>query len=163
MFHFVSLTSNSTLFIDLNDGKQYLILSKIIFSYVSTLIGVFIRVLIDTTFNQVPSLINPTEIQNMQIHTNACTCTNRKKWKCQQASLKSSPSHDLLCHNFPLFWIQFKGSPYWIQSYSFFQVQQFPSVNLFPWVLGIYEQGFFYLPPFPISFFSQKCSFLPFN
>jgi len=61
----------------LNDGKQYLILSKIIFSYVSTLIGVFIRVLIDTTFNQVPSLINPTEIQNMQIHTHACTCTNK--------------------------------------------------------------------------------------
>ena len=73
-------------YIDLDDGKQYLILSKIIFSYVSTLIGVFIRVLIDTTFNQVPSLINPTEIQNMQIHTHACTCTNRKKWKCQQTS-----------------------------------------------------------------------------
>ena len=74
-------------YIDLNDGKQYLILSKIIFSYVSTLIGVFIRVLIDTTFNQIPSLINPTEVQNMQIHTHVCTCTNKFSEKLQSRTV----------------------------------------------------------------------------
>ena len=40
-------------YIDLTDGKQFLILPEIHFSCVSTHIGVFIRVLIDATSNQV--------------------------------------------------------------------------------------------------------------
>ena len=78
----------------------------------------------------------------------------------KQKANSSSPL-DFLWHDVPKRWV--KTSPDQVQGQTFFQIQNLFLINFLPWILGIYENSLFDLPPFPPFFFIQENCSIPIN